>query len=78
MRGVPSAPDPTGSSLFEVLLAVDLDPEVPGLETVGACLPELTHETFESIAPLGLENPTCGFLDSRRVLSSAGMTFLLE
>ena len=51
--------------------AVDLYPEVPSQETVGACLLELTHEAFESV-------PTNCFLDSTRVLSSASMTFLLE
>ena len=69
---------PPGASLFEVPLAVDLDPDVTRQETGGACLLELTHEAFESIIPLGLESPIFCFHDKTRILTSAGMILVLE
>ena len=53
-------------------------PDVTSQETVGACSLKLTHEAFESITPHGLVSPTYCFRDNTRILSSAGMTFLLE
>ena len=69
---------PRGASLFEVPLPVDLDPDVTSQETAGACFLELTHEAFESITPLGLVSPPFCFHDNARILSPAGMIFLLE
>ena len=74
-----SRPAPLESGRAESPPSVDFDPDVPGQETLGACVLKLTHEAFENILPLGIENPTyCSLDNTRGVLSSAGMTFLLE
>ena len=52
-----SRPAALESGRVESPPSVDFDPVVPSQKTVGAYLLKLTHEAFERIIPLGLENP---------------------